>query len=172
MSVSTTSRPLGASLLSPCIPLFRLVLGNGNYGLYDFSLYHSERQTAERYFFALSLILILLLCGCGGSGSGSQTNANGTPAGIWYKLTVTATMGSTTQSTVPHSYRAVENSGSSAKSRLTVSVDLLPAPSQAHAAMPLPPLRFHKLNQIVVSQILVNLTHILRQPHRMIILPS
>jgi hypothetical protein len=60
--------------------------------------FSSGRRTAKRHLFALAQILILLLCGCGGS-SGSQTNPNGTPAGT-YQLTVTATIGRTTQSTV------------------------------------------------------------------------
>ena len=95
VSVTTTSRTMGA-LRSPAFHRLGWLWATAIMGCMFFS--SSGRRTAKRYLFSLPLILILLLCGCGGS-SGSQTNPNGTPAGA-YQLTVTATMGSTTQSTV------------------------------------------------------------------------
>jgi hypothetical protein len=95
VSVTTTTRTIGA-LYSPVFHRLGWLWATAIMGCMFFS--SSGRRTAKRYLFSLPLILILLLCGCGGS-SGSQTNPNGTRAGT-YKLTVTATMGSTTQSTV------------------------------------------------------------------------
>jgi hypothetical protein len=108
VSVATTSRTL-AALHSPALRRLDWHLGSlwapALMGCMFFSLSGVNRRTsgvnrrtAKRYLLFLPLALILLLCSCGGSSSGSQTNPNGTPAGT-YKLVVTATMGSTTQTT-------------------------------------------------------------------------
>ena len=97
VSVSTTSRSL-AALRSSEFRHLGSVWATALMGCMFFSLAGVNRRTASRYLLFLPLTLILLLCGCGGSG-GSHTNPNGTPAGT-YKLSVTATMGSTAQATV------------------------------------------------------------------------
>jgi hypothetical protein len=54
------------------------------------------RRSIHRYLLCLPLLCLLFFCSCGGNGSGSHTG--GTPAGT-YTLKVTATVGSTIQST-------------------------------------------------------------------------
>jgi hypothetical protein len=105
VSVSTTSRTM-AALRSPAFRHLGSLWATALMGCMFFSLSGRNRRisgvnrrTAKRYLLFLSLMLASLLCGCGGGNSGSQTNPNGTPAGT-YKLSVTATMGSTAQTTV------------------------------------------------------------------------
>jgi hypothetical protein len=98
VSVSTTSRTL-AALHSPAFRHLGSLWATALMGCMFFALSGLNRRTAKRYLLFLPLVLALLLCGCGGGSSGSRTNPNGTPAGT-YKLSVTATMGSTAQNTV------------------------------------------------------------------------
>jgi hypothetical protein len=105
VGVTTTSRTM-AALRSPAFRHLGSVWATALMVCMFFSLSGGHRRTsgvnrrtARRYLLFIPLVLILLLCGCGGSSSGSRTNPNGTPAGT-YKLSVTATMGSTAQTTV------------------------------------------------------------------------
>jgi Beta-propeller repeat/Abnormal spindle-like microcephaly-assoc'd, ASPM-SPD-2-Hydin len=105
VSVSTTSRTMAARH-SPTFRRLGSFWGLALMGCMFFSLSGRNRRTsgvrgrtAKRYLLFLTLMLALLLCGCGGGSSGAHTNPNGTPAGT-YKLSVTATMGSTAQTTV------------------------------------------------------------------------
>jgi hypothetical protein len=98
VSVSTTSRTM-AALRSPAFCHLGSLWAAALVGCMFFSLSGMNRRATKRYSLFLSLMLTVLICGCGGGSSGSQTNPNGTPAGT-YKLSVTATMGSTAQTTV------------------------------------------------------------------------
>jgi hypothetical protein len=98
VSLSTTSRNLGA-LNSPAFRHLGSLWATALMGCMFLSLSTVNRQTARRYLLFLPLMLALLFSGCGGGSGGSHTNPDGTPAGT-YKLSVTATMGSTAQATV------------------------------------------------------------------------
>jgi hypothetical protein len=98
VSVTTTSRTM-AALHSPAVRHLGSLWAAALMGCMFFSLSGLNRRSARRYLLFLSLILVLLLCGCSGGSNGGQTNPNGTPAGT-YNLSVTATMGSSAQTTV------------------------------------------------------------------------
>lgn len=97
VSVTTTSR---SALLMPIertpgLPILGIVLGIGMIAA-PMAL---AKRWKTRIGFA-SLVMALGLCACGGGGpsSGGSSNPNGTPAGN-YQLIVTASSGSTTQTT-------------------------------------------------------------------------
>lgn len=105
VSVTTTSRTM-AALHSPAVRHLGWLWATALMACMFFCLSGRNRRTSgvnrrtgKRYLLFLPLMLALLLGGCGGGSSGAHTNPNGTPAGT-YKLSVTATMGSTAQTTV------------------------------------------------------------------------
>jgi hypothetical protein len=97
VSVTTTSRTMGTvrhNGLGPSHWLWALAL----IGWVLLPRTGTAKRQERRYLHLMSLLLLVFLCSCGGS-SGSG-NSSGTPAGT-YTLTVTAKVGSTSQSLPP-----------------------------------------------------------------------
>jgi hypothetical protein len=92
VTVSTTSRNM-ASLGNPQLGYFGAAL---IFGLVVLPSLRLNKKTSRRYLF-LSVVTALLFSSCGGRQNTPQQNPNGTPAGT-YNLTVTAAIGSNTQS--------------------------------------------------------------------------
>lgn len=98
VQVTTTSRTMAAALPNRTMP-WRWMWPIAGFVLLPGSI--ARKRPGRRAVWVLPFLMLVLLCACGGGGSSTggsgSSNPNGTPAGT-YKLTVTATLGSTQES--------------------------------------------------------------------------
>jgi hypothetical protein len=90
--ITTTARTSAVLLPSRSLRFWAILV----FGLAILQFPRTKRSR-PRWANTLPLLLLVFLCSCGGGGTGTQSNPIGTPAGQ-YKLTVTATTASNSQS--------------------------------------------------------------------------
>jgi Abnormal spindle-like microcephaly-assoc'd, ASPM-SPD-2-Hydin/Beta-propeller repeat len=90
--ITTTARTSAVVLPSRSLRFWAILV----FGLAILQFPRTKRSR-PRWANTLPLLLLVFLCSCGGGGTGTQSNPIGTPAGQ-YKLTVTATTASNSQS--------------------------------------------------------------------------